>query len=85
MGPRARRRVAYSPERTGKAVYLLQAQDVGRPLAERPDRLHRRGGGGQRRDDEHVVQRRVLADGAVVVEGLAAERRVEDDLDLRRS
>ena len=54
-------------------------------LAQGLDGLHGGGGGGQGGDHQHAVQGRALADGAVVVEGLPAERRVEDDVDAGRS
>src|SRR6185436_19063805 len=52
------------------------------PLAQGLDGPDGGGGGGEGGHHQHAVQGGALADGAVVVEGLAAQRGVEDDVDL---
>ena len=53
-----------------------------RPAPQRADGADGGGGAGQRRDARHFVHHRRAAHGAIVEERLAAERRVDDEIDL---
>ena len=63
------------------AWYSCSARTVRPSVFERANRVHGRGGAGQRRDAGHAVHHREPAHGAIVEERLAAERRVDDQLD----
>ena len=63
------------------AWYSCSALDGQAFGVQRPDGVDRGRGAGQRRDARHAVHHRDAADGAVVEERLAAERRVDDELD----
>ena len=63
-------------------VVVLQRADAEALLAQRADRADGGGGAGERGDARHLVHHRGAADRAIVEERLAAERRVDDEIDL---
>src|SRR3954469_17046274 len=63
-------------------VIVLQRADRQRLRSQRLDRTHRCRGAGQRRNARHLGHRRRAAHGAVVEKRIAAQWRVDDEIDL---